>query len=89
MATGKFSAIEKITTALKLSIYDGSIEIYKKSKSEDDYPNAFKDAVYTAAAWSIGSNMEQPELVKKYIEYIYQHPDTEEIIKTELGKILS
>jgi len=88
MASGKFSAIEKITTALKLSIYDGALEIYKESKSKDDYENAYKDAVYTAAAWSIESNMKQHPLVEKYIAYIYARSGTDEIIRTELAKIL-
>jgi hypothetical protein len=53
---------------------------------------AFKEKkamIYGAAKWSIAANCRQHNLVYQYCSYIYQYEDISDIVRQELGEILT
>lgn len=90
LATGRIKPIRKLLTNLEYSKYAGSIDGYKKSKQTDeDKLNAYKEALFKSAAWSIKSNCQQHELVAKYCVYLYKYGDLSVEEKKWLGFVLS
>lgn len=90
LATGRIKPIRKLVTNLEYSKYAGSLDGYKKSKQTDeDKLNAYKEALFQSAVWSIKSNCQQYELVAKYCVYLYEHGDLSTEEKKRLGFILS
>ena len=89
-ATGRFEPIKKIIDSLEFSKYSGAVDAYKNSdKTEKDREEALLDAIFQAARWSLMSNIEQHDLVKKYCIYSFindKHPDD---VRFWLGVILS
>ena len=89
-ATGRIRPIRKLISNLEYSKYKGSIEAYKKSdKTDEDKRNAYKDAVFQSAVWSITSNCKQHALVAKYCIYLHDSGDLSANEKSLLGVILS
>ena len=90
LATGKFEPIKKIIDTLEYSKYSGSLEAYKTSKkTEQDKEKAVLDSTFQAARWSISSNIQQYELVKKYCIYSFINDEYPKDVKLWLGVILS
>jgi hypothetical protein len=50
--------------------------------------NAYLEATYGAAVWSLLSNCKQMPLVFKYCVYMYENEDLDNDIKDQLGAIL-
>ncbi len=89
-ATGQFEPIQNIIKTLKFSKYSGSMDAYKNSKkTESDKEKAWLDATFQSARWSLISNMEQHELVKKYCLYSFIHDQYTTDVKLWLGFSLS
>jgi len=64
LVNGQLQAIEKITTALKLSSYSGALNKAKsihvsRPLSQEEKQAASFDAVFSAAMWSLESNAKQ------------------------------
>lgn len=64
LANGQLRAIEKITTALKLSSYAGALKKAKDIRAsrpltQEEKQAALFDAVFSAAMWSLESNAKQ------------------------------
>jgi hypothetical protein len=75
---------------LEYSKYSGALDGYKNSKkTELDRENAILDSTFQAARWSIGSNIQQYELVKKYCIYSFINDEYPDDVKLWLGIILS
>lgn len=90
LATGSFEPIKKIIDTLEYSKYSGSLEAYKTSeKTEQDREKAILDSTFQAARWSISSNIQQYELVKKYCIYSFINDEYPKDVKLWLGVILS
>lgn len=89
-ATGRIRPIRKLISNLEYSKYKGSIEAYKESKkTEEDKLNAYKDAVFQSAVWSLASNCKQHALVAKYCIYLHDNGKLSANEKSLLGVILS
>ena len=90
LATGSFEPIKKIIDSLEYSRYSGSLDAYKTSeKTEEDREKAILDSTFQAARWSISSNIQQYELVKKYCIYSFINDEYPEDVRLWLGVILS
>jgi hypothetical protein len=90
-ATGTYTPIAKIISALSLSKYEGSIErlsadeIELTQKSQQD---AYLDAIYQSAIWSLYSNSQKHPLVFKYAAFVYQYEELSDDVKRPLYNIL-
>ena len=90
LATGQFEPIKKIIDTLEYGKYSGAIDAYKNSeKTELDREKAILDSTFQAARWSISSNIQQYELVKKYCIYSFINDEYPDEVKMWLGVILS
>ncbi|MBN1905900.1 MAG: hypothetical protein JW927_12465 [Deltaproteobacteria bacterium] len=89
-ATGRFEPIKKIIDSLEFSKYSGAVDAYKNSdKTEKDREEALLDATFQAARWSLTSNIEQHDLVKKYCIYSFINDKHSDDVRLWLGVILS
>ncbi len=88
-ANGKYKSILKLIQTLDYIKYKGSIENYKNSKkTEEDKQNAYREAVFQAAEWSLSSNCKTFELVKDYANWALYNEDLNENQRKQLKKIL-
>ena len=88
-ANGKYKPILKLIQTLDYIKYKGSIENYKNSKkTEEDKQNAYREAVFQAAEWSLSSNCKTFELVKDYANWALYNEDLNENQRKQLKKIL-
>lgn len=91
LATGRYAPIKKIVGALALVKYKGTLEKIKQDKlalSDELKREAYLDATYQSAVWSLLSNNKQMPLVNKYCHFIYQNEDLSGNIKRQLALIL-
>jgi len=92
LTTGKYEPIRKIVSALSLSKYKGTLEKIKSGQIEltkDIEREAYLEATYGSAVWSLISNCKQMPLVFKYCVFMYENESLDEDIKSQLGSILS
>ncbi len=92
LATGKYEPIRKIVSALALKKYKGTLDKVKSGEVEvtgEVRKNAYLEATYGSAVWSLISNCKQMPLVFKYCIFIYENEVLEENIKSQLGSILN
>lgn len=91
LATGRYEPIKQIVSALALEKYKGNLDKIKSGEikvTSDIEHNAYLEATYQSAVWSILSNCKQMHLVFKYCTFIYQNEPLDESIKNQLGSIL-
>lgn len=91
-ATGRYEPINRIVSALALQKYKGSLDKLKAAKASEKTKEmndqAYLEAVYRSATWSLISNSLQEPLVYKYCLFMYQNEQLDEGIKKELAIIL-
>lgn len=91
LATGKYEPIRKIVSALNLVKYQGTIDDIKQNKpqmTEELKRQAYLEATYKSAVWSLLSNNKQFPLVNKYCHFIYQNEQLTDSEKQQLAIIL-
>lgn len=91
LATGKYDPIKKIVGALVLEKYKGTLGKIKSGEikvSKEVERQAYLEATYRSAVWSLISNCKQLPLVYKYCVFMYENENLEEDIKSQLGLIL-
>ena len=89
-ATGSEAPIRRIIKGFKLSKYEGALERYKESqKTEKDQEEAYLDAVFDAARWSLTSNCEQHPRVLEHCETIFSQGGLTEPETFWLGAVLA
>jgi hypothetical protein len=91
LATGKYEPIRKLVSALALVKYKGTLDKIKQDKLElnDELKrDAYLDATYQSAVWSLLSNNKTMPLVNKYCHFIYQNEDLTVNVKQQLAIIL-
>lgn len=75
MATGDEKPIRRIVTAFNLAKYAGALKRFKMSeKTEQDKKEAYWDATFQAAQWSLESNCHQHPAVLRHCEAIVADP---------------
>lgn len=92
LATGRYDPIRRIVGALALSKYEGNLDKIEAGEgkiTEEIERNAYLEATYGSAAWSLVSNCKQMPLVFKYCVFIYENEKLDEDIKSRLGFILN
>jgi hypothetical protein len=92
LTTGRYEPVRKIVSALELQKYEGALKIIKEGKVEvtkEMERNAYLEATYRSATWSLISNCKQMPLVLKYCVYMYEKEPLDEDIKNQLGSILN
>jgi hypothetical protein len=91
LATGKYDPIKKIVGALELKKYKGTLNKIKSGEievSKEIERQAYLEATYRSAVWSLISNCKQLPLVYKYCVFMYENEKLEDDIKSQLGLIL-
>jgi len=89
-ATGSEEPIRRIVSAFSLSKYSGAIGRYKTSeKTEQDKKEAYMEATFQAAQWSLEANGRQHALVLKHCETIFADPNLPKDQSLWLAVILS
>jgi hypothetical protein len=91
LATGKYAPIKKIVGALALEKYKGTLDKIKQENldlTDQLRREAYLDATYQSAVWSLLSNNKQKPLVNKYCHFIYQNEELAENVKQQLAFIL-
>jgi len=89
-ATGEEKSIRRLISALELSKYSGAVEKFENSeKAEKDVKEAYFDAAFQAALWSLESNCRQHPLVLKYCETIFKEQELSKEERLWLGVLLS
>ena len=91
LATGRYEPIKKIVSALALVKYKGTLDKIKQDKLELNdglKRDAYLDATYQSAVWSLLSNNKQMPLVNKYCHFIYQNEYLTDSVKQQLAMIL-
>ena len=91
LATGKYAPIRKIVSTLALKKYKGTLDKIKAGEvevTEEMKRNAYLEATYDSAVWSLISNCKQMPLVFKYGAFMYEYEDLDDDIKSQLGSIL-
>lgn len=89
--TGKYEPIKKIVSALALEKYKGNLDRIKAGEIEitrEVERNAYLEATYGSAVWSLLSNCKQMPLVFNYCVFIYENEPLDEGIKYQLGTLL-
>ena len=90
MATGKKAPIRRIVSALQLSKYSGAAKRYRESKQTDqDKKEAWYDATFQAAQWSLKANCNQHPKVLEHCEHIFRDKSTPKAESVWLGLILT
>ena len=90
MATGERKPIRRIVSAFQLSNYSGALKRLKESKqTPQDKKEAWFDATFQAAQWSLTSNCTQHPKVLDHCKAIFQDKDTPKPESVWLGLILS
>ena len=91
LSTGKYEPIRKVVNALRLEKYKGTLEKLKSREikaTEKVERDAYLEATYASAVWSLISNCKQMPLVFKYCVFMYDNDELDEGIKSQLGSIL-
>ncbi|MBT8350328.1 MAG: hypothetical protein KJO26_03715 [Deltaproteobacteria bacterium] len=91
LTTGKYEPIRKIVSALALKKYKGYLDKIKAGEIEltkEVERNAYLEATYKSAVWSLISNCKQMPLVFKYCVFMYENEPLDEDLKSQLGSIL-
>lgn len=91
LTTGKYEPIRKIVSALALKKYKGTLDKIKAGELEVTKKveqDAYLEATYGSAIWSLISNCKQMSLVFKYCVFMYENEPLDEDIKSQLGSIL-
>jgi RNAse (barnase) inhibitor barstar len=92
MATGKYEPIRKLVSSLKLSTYMGTLEKIKAGELDKNdkeiMRQAYLEAAWGSALWSLTSNCVQIPQVYKYCIFMYENEDLEDDIKRQLYLIL-
>ena len=89
--TGKYDPIKKIVSALALKKYKGTLDKIKAGEIEvtkEVKRDAYLEATYGSAIWSLISNCKQMPLVFKYCTFMYENENLDKDIKSQLGSIL-
>jgi len=90
MATGDKAPIRRIVSAFQLAKYSGAAKRYKNSeKTAQDKQEAWLDATFQAAQWSLQNNCTQHPKVLEYCEAIFRDKGTPKGESLWLGIILS
>lgn len=90
MATGDSTPIRRIITAFSLSKYAGALDRFKTSaKSDQDKKEAYYEATFQAAQWSLESNCRTHPLVLEHCEKFYAGQDLTQVESLWLGVLLS
>jgi hypothetical protein len=90
MATGDSAPIRRIVSALSLSKYSGALDRFKTSeKTDKDKKDAYLDATFQAAQWSLESNCKTHPRVLEHCEEIFSDKATPKDQSLWLGVILS
>lgn len=90
MATGEQAPIRRIVSAFQLSEYSGAAKRYRESKqTEQDKKEAWYDATFQAAQWSLKANCKQHPKVLEYCEHIFRDKATPKAESLWLGLVLS
>jgi hypothetical protein len=72
MATGDIKPIRRVVSALELSKYEGAAKRYQSSAQTDqDKKEAYLDATFQSAMWSLESNCRQHPLVLEHCEKLF------------------
>ena len=91
LTTGKYEPIKKIVSAFALKKYKGPLDKIKAGEIEatkEVERDAYLEATYGSAIWSLISNCKQMSLVLKYCVFMYENEKLDEDIKSQLGSIL-
>jgi hypothetical protein len=91
LSTGKYDPIRKIVSALALKKYQGTLERIKAGEIEVTKAverEAYFEATYRSAVWSLISNCRQMPLVYKYCAYMVDNEPLGKDIKRQLGTVL-
>ena len=91
LTTGKYEPIRKIVSALALKKYKGTLAKIKAGEikvTKEVEREAYLEATYGSAVWSLISNCKQMPLVFKYCAFIYENEPLSEDLKGQLGSIL-
>ena len=81
----------KIVSALALKKYKGPLDKIKAGEIEatkEVERDAYLEATYGSAIWSLISNCKEMPLVLKYCVFMYENEKLDEDIKSQLGSIL-
>jgi hypothetical protein len=90
MATGDEKPIRRIVSAFSLSKYAGAAERFKTSeKTEQDKKEAFLDATFQAAKWSLESNCRQHPKVLQHCEAMLVDRQLSDDQRLWLGVVLA
>jgi tetratricopeptide (TPR) repeat protein len=88
-ATGDPAALDPIIATLDLGEYAGALKKYAASKKTDaDKQAAYKDAIFSAALWSLGANGKEDEKITAHLEEVLANPQTSKSRALWLGAIL-
>ncbi len=91
LTIGKYDPLKKIVSTLALKKYRGNLNKIQAGEVEitkEIERNAYLEATYGAAVWSLISNCKQMPLVFKYCAFMYEYEDLDDDIKSQLGSIL-
>lgn len=91
LTTGRYDPVRRLVSALALKKYRGTLEKIKSGNmavTKELQQEAYLDATYQAAIWSLVSNSKQMPLVFKYCAFMYKNEKLDEDIKNQLGSIL-
>ena len=90
MATGEQSPIQRIVSAFQLSKYSGAAKRYRESKqTEQDQKEAWLDATFQAAQWSLETNCSQHPKVLEHCEAILRDKGTPKAESLWLALVLA
>jgi hypothetical protein len=89
-ATGNTAALDSIISALDYAQYAGALKRYPNSEhTEADRAAAIKDAIFSAALWSLAANGREDPLIAKHIRIEFYSPATPSARKVWLGVIFA
>lgn len=72
LATGSKEPVRRVVSALELAKYDGALERYKTmSQTKQSREEAYLEATFKAAVWSLDTYGQQHPLVVEHCEEIY------------------
>ena len=76
-ATGESAPVRRIIYALNYARYSGSIDAYKGAgNSEEARTNAYREAVFKSALWSLTSNMNQHQRVAQICDSVFKKDES-------------
>ena len=89
-ATGDNTALDPIISALDFDEFAGAAKRYATSKkTKADQDAAYKDAMFSAAMWSLEANAKEDRKILAHLEEVFTNPQTQKSRSLWLAVILS